>query len=139
MRFSRYILLFLFLLALSISDVPTRTVAGDDEVKICPVHHVPLWKETRRIAYGLIPGEGDGCDSNRAKAAEQFFPYANSKVDGGCVTSADSPKTREVLYCPKCRAVEKAWPCLITRDTPIITTLPRPRIISIPPSPGRGR
>lgn len=136
MRLSRYILLF-FLLAVSISDVGTRRVAGDDEVKICPVHHVPLQKETLKIAYGLVPGEA--CDLIRDKAAEQFFPYANSVVNGGCVTDPDSPKTADVLYCPKCRAAEKAWSCLTTRETPIITTLPPPRITSIPRTPGRRR
>lgn len=124
------------MLAVGVSDVPTRRVAGDNQVKICPLHQVVLQKDTLKIAYGLVPGEA--CDSNRVKAAAQFFPYANSIVYGGCVTDPDSPKTEEVLYCPKCRAVEKTWPCLTT-DSPIITTLPPPRIISLPPTPGRRR
>jgi hypothetical protein len=129
MRLSKYIFLFL-MLAVVISDVPTRSAAGNNEVTICPVHQVVLKKETLKIAYGLVPGEP--CDLNRAKAAAQLFPYANSVVHGGCVTDSNSPKTVEVLYCPKCRAAEKAWRCLTTSDTLIITTLPPPRITRLP-------
>lgn len=132
MSFSRYIFLFL-MLAVSISAVPTHRVAGDDEVKICPIHHVPLKRETLKIVYGLIPDEPSNCD--RVKVAEQYFPYANSVVYGGCVVGPDSPKTKDVPYCSKCRAAEKAWSCLTTRDTPIITTLPPPRVTILPTLP----
>ena len=128
MKPTRYFL-FAFALALAIAAAPAKRVSGDDE-KLCPVHHVPLKREQLGIVYGLV---SHPCDIfSRAKAEEKYFPYANSIVYGGCVVFPDSPKTEEVLYCPKCREVEKTWPCLETGDTPIITTLP---LRKVPPRP----
>jgi len=36
----------------------------------------------------------------------------------------DPPEYVEVLYCPKCREAEKAWPCVETRETPMVSQLP---------------
>src|SRR2546430_757653 len=107
MRFARYIVL-LSLLGFAFAGVPPARVSGDEE-KLCPVHHVPLKKEKLQILYGLV---ADPCDIfDRAKASEKYFPYPNSVVYGGCLIFPDSPKDTEVLYCPKCREVEKTWPC----------------------------
>jgi hypothetical protein len=131
MRFARYIAL-LSLLGFTFAGMLAARVSGDEE-KVCPVHHVPLKKEKLQIVYGLVI---DPCSTfDRAKASGEYFPYANSVVYGGCVIFPDSPKEEEVLYCPKCREVEKTWPCLETRDTPIITTLPAPRDTRLPTRP----
>jgi hypothetical protein len=93
-----------------------------DKTKICPVHHVPLKRQRLGIGYGLVT---DNCgDMDRLWAAVKYFPYANRVIYGGCDIETNSPRYEEVLYCPKCREVEKTWPCLETHDTPIITTLP---------------
>src|SRR5215813_4526132 len=117
MRFVQYTVL-LCLLTLALTSGRMATVSGEEE-KVCPVHHVPLKKKKLEIIYGLVL---DPCNTfDRAKASEEYFPYANSVAYGGCIERPHSPKHREVLYCPKCREVEKTWPCLETRDTPMIT------------------
>jgi hypothetical protein len=124
MRPYRY-LLSLPLLAILIFGLPATAISDDNKEQLCPVHHVPLRKERLGITYGLVV---DPCFSfDRIKAEEKYFPYANSVIYGGCLIYPDSPKDEEVLYCPKCREVEKSWPCLETNETPIITTLPPPR------------
>ena len=133
MKFSSFNLLILILAVVAVAGVPTLSVASDSEEKMCPVHHVPLKKEKLKIAYGLIPDEP--CNADRRKAAKQHFPLANSVVEGGCVILPDSPKYEEVLYCPKCREVEKTWRCLATSETPIITTLPPSRVTRLPTRP----
>jgi hypothetical protein len=120
------------MLTLAFAGPPVPTVSGD-EVKVCPVHHVPLKKDKLEIIYGLVV---DSCDtSDRRKASERYFPFDNAVAYGGCVIFEDSPKYKEVRYCPKCREVEKTWPCLETRDTPMISTLPALRITSLPTRP----
>ena len=126
--------LVLVLVILAVIGAPqTRASHGDaDEPTFCPVHHVPLMRGRVEIVYGLIV---DVCDRDLAEAAEKYFPYANSVVYGGCLSPVDPPHLKEVLYCPKCRELEKTWPCLETRETPIITTLPPPRVIKPPTGP----
>jgi hypothetical protein len=127
MRVTRYILL-LSLLAFAFASGSTARVSGGED-KLCPVHRVPLKKEKLEIIYGLVV---DPCDTfDRARSSEKYFPYANSVIYGGCIITPHSPKEQEVLYCPKCREVEKTWPCIETRDTPIIMTLP-PRVTRLP-------
>jgi hypothetical protein len=123
MKVTRYILL-LSLLAFAFASVPTTRVSGGED-KFCPVHHVPLKKEKLEIIYAssLIPATFD-----RDGSSEKYFPYANSVVYGACISTPDSPKNQEVLYCPNCRDVEKTWPCIETHDTAIITTLSPPRV-----------
>ena len=129
-RVTRYILL-LSLLAFAFASVPTARVSGGQD-KLCPVHRVPLKKEKLEIIYGLVV---DPCDTfDRSRSSEKYFPYANSVIYGGCLIFPNSPKDKEVLYCPKCRELEKTWPCLETRDTPLITTLPAPRVTRLPPA-----
>jgi len=130
MKFARYIVL-LSLLGFALVGMPAARVSGGEE-KLCPVHHIPLKKEKLTIVYGLV---AEPCDSSdRTTASEKHFPYARSVVYGGCIIFPNSPKDKEVLYCTKCRDVEKKWPCLETRDTPMITTLPAPRVTRLPPT-----
>ena len=119
MRRIASLLLFLLLL-LNVAGAPQTRASH--KPKICPVHRVPLKHEQLAIVYGLVVLPCDTFD--RAEAAEKYFPYANSVIYGGCVIELDSPRYKEITYCPKCREVEKTWPCLETHDTPIITTLP---------------
>ena len=108
---------------------PTRAshAPPDDKTKICPVHHVRLKRQRLGIVYGLVAD--DPCGSmERLWTEVKYFPYANSEIYGGCVIEPDSPRNKEVLYCPKCREVEKTWPCLETHDTPIITTVPSRKV-----------
>lgn len=122
MKLYRYIPLFPLLIILLLS-IPTPEVSSDSTEEMCPVHHLPLKRERLEIIYGLVATVR--CDTwDRTKAEEKYFPYANSESYGGCLMDADSPKYKEVLYCPKCRAVEKTWPCIETHSTPMITNLP---------------
>lgn len=121
MRIARYILM-LPLLSILIFSLPATVVSGDSKEKMCPVHHVSLKKEKLEIIYGLVDESCVGLD--RIKSQGQYFPYANSVVYGGCLIYPNSPKYKDILYCSKCREVEKSWPCLETNDTPIITKLP---------------
>jgi hypothetical protein len=124
----KYILALLLPAILSLS-IPAAGVSTNNKGKYCPVHHVLLKKEKLKILYGLVLLPCDTLD--RVKVAATYFPYANSVAYGGCVIEPDSPEYEEVLYCAKCREVEReaeSWPCLETRDTPIITTLPTPTI-----------
>jgi hypothetical protein len=130
MRFARYIVV-ISLLGFALVGVPTGEGLGAEE-KLCPVHHIPLKKEKLKIVYGLVVEPCDSSDRNAA--SEKHFPYANPVVYGGCIIFPNSPKDKEVLYCSKCRDVEKKWPCLETRDTPMITTLPPPRVTRLPPT-----
>jgi hypothetical protein len=117
--------LLLFLLLLGVVGAPQMQGSGatDKNRDACPVHHTPLKREKLEIVYGLVL---DPCNTDRrARVAEKHFPYANSVVYGGCVIFPDSPTDKEVTYCSKCREVEKTWPCLETRDTPIATKLSR--------------
>jgi hypothetical protein len=133
MKLSSFIFVFLILAVVAFAGVPTSSLANDSEEKMCPVHHVPLKKEKLEISYGLIPDEP--CNVDRRKAAKQYFPFANSVVDGGCVILPNSPKYQEVLYCPECREVEKTWRCLKTSEPPIITTFPATRVTRLPTQP----
>jgi hypothetical protein len=127
MRRSAYLILSVFLLVIIVGTPQTRgSDVSNDEPTLCPLHHVPLRHEKLEIVYGLV---NDPCmTDDHAKAAEKYFPYANSVVYGGCVIFPDSPEDKEVAYCPKCREVEKTWPCLETRNTPIVTKLPQRRV-----------
>lgn len=121
MRSFKY-LFVLLLLALSVFNEPAKEASAGSREKRCPIHHVVLKKEKLPIIYGeaVLP-----CESfSRWRAASKYFPYANSAVYGGCVITDDSPKYKEVLYCEKCREVEKNWPCLETETTPMIEKLP---------------
>lgn len=71
----------------------------------CPVHHVPLKEDRVEISYGLM--DGSLISPDRIEWQEKYFPYANSVVYGGCVIESYSPQYAEVLYCWKCRKVEK--------------------------------
>ena len=127
MKRSPYLVLLL-LLAISVAGGGAQHVsAGNNDETLCPVHHVPLKREKLGLFYGLVAQ--DPCDTlDRIEAERKYFPYANSSVYGGCVRYSDSPDYKEVLYCPKCREVEKTWPCLETRETPILN----PRVTRLP-------
>jgi hypothetical protein len=122
----------LLLLLLSVAGAGTQYVsAGNHDETLCPVHHVRLKRESLKLFYGLVAG--DPCETlDHIEAMEKYFPYANSNVHGGGVRYPDSPDYKEVLYFPRCREVEKLWPCLATRGTPIVTQLPLPRVTRLP-------
>jgi len=128
MRRAAY-LISVLLLILPITSGGGQPASASD-AKLCPVHHLPLKHGKREIVYGLV---ADVCDSfAHAQAEHKYFPYANSVAYGGCLVFPDSPKSEDVLYCPKCREVERAWPCLVTGETPIVTELPPPRVTKLP-------
>src|SRR5205085_1558046 len=122
MKRSTYFVFFLLLLV-SVTAGGTQYVpGGDNDETLCPVHHVPLKREKLGLFYGL--GAKDPCDTlDRIEARGKYFPYANSNQYGGRVRYSGAPDYKEVLYCPKCRAVENTWPCLETRETPIANPL----------------
>jgi hypothetical protein len=108
----------LLILSVALSNFPVSEVSGGGHPKSCPVHHLRLKKEKLEIVYGLVV---DPCGSSeRIASAAKNFPYANSVIYGGCVVESDSPTYKEVLYCERCREVEKSWPCLETEPLPII-------------------
>ena len=120
MRMRKYIFGVL-ILAVALSNIPAREVSGGGQPKRCPVHHLRLKKERLEIIYGLVVDPCAG--SERIASAAKNFPYANSVIYGGCVMEPDSPTYKEVLYCDRCREVEKSWPCLETEPLPIIKRL----------------
>jgi ankyrin repeat protein len=71
--------------------------------KYCVVHHMRLQKGTATVLYGLP------YISKEYQQAVKGFPNANTRVSGGCLVGRDSPRTREVLYCPLCREAEATW------------------------------
>jgi hypothetical protein len=129
MRNSRYILV-LPLLAVLIFSLPALAISGVSKEKMYPVHQVSLKKERLDIIYGLVDYSCFSLD--RVKSQEKYFPYANSVIYGGCVIEPDAPKYKDVLYCEKCREVERNWPCMETPDIQINTTLSPPRVTKLP-------
>jgi hypothetical protein len=108
------------MLAIALSNLPIGEASGGYP-KSCPVHHLRLRREKLGIIYGLV---ADPCaGSERIASAAKNFPYANSVIYGGCVIEPSSPKYKEVLYCERCREVEKSWPCLETQPLPVIKKL----------------
>jgi hypothetical protein len=107
MRKTSTYLFLLLVLATFIYGAPATSGSKYSGGKTCPVHHLELKKERLKIMYGMM---NDTCP-DRLNAAPKYFPYANSVVYGGCVIKAKSPEYKDVLYCEKCRAVRKNWPC----------------------------
>ncbi|HLM01613.1 MAG TPA: hypothetical protein VK400_11210 [Pyrinomonadaceae bacterium] len=72
----------------------------------CEVHQEILIKDKITISYGHwhFLYDYDAYQSAKPKS----FPYANSRFGGGDIEE-DSPKYVEILYCQKCRAIEKVW------------------------------
>ncbi len=70
----------------------------------CSVHKVKLQEEEVPVRYGLIRFSAD-----YIAAKNELFPNAKSFVLGGCIVSPTNAKTRNVKYCPQCRAAESAW------------------------------
>jgi hypothetical protein len=128
MKRSAYFVALLLLILSAAARGSQYASASDRDETVCPVHHVPLQREKLGLAYGLV-AHGP-CDTlDRIEAKEKYFPYANSSVYGGFVRDSNSPDYIEIMYCPKCREVEKSWPCLETRETRIITP---PRVTVLP-------
>jgi hypothetical protein len=70
----------------------------------CAVHQVVLQHGSARIVYGLVRYSPD-----RIEAERELFPHSNRVSLGGCTVRPDAPRTREVTFCPKCRAAEEVW------------------------------
>ena len=130
MKRSAYLVwLFLFLLSVAGGEIQGVSGQNNDE-RLCPIHHVPLKREKLKVLYGRVAN--DPCDLDRAQAMEKYFPFANGVLDGGYNILTDPPEYVEVLYCPKCREAEKAWPCVETRETGIVTQLPLRQVMRLP-------
>jgi hypothetical protein len=63
----------------------------------CAVHQVVLQHGSARIVYGLVRYSPDRIEAERELSL------------GGCTVRPDAPRTREVTFCPKCRAAEEVW------------------------------
>jgi hypothetical protein len=72
----------------------------------CELHGLPLEAGTATILYGLPDRRWL---AERREAAEARFPHASSFVLGGCIVSDDAPRTRNVRFCPACRAASAEW------------------------------
>ena len=119
------------LILLSLAGVGPRRASAVKDETLCPVHHVPLLAERVQLLYGLVAR--DPCETlDRVQAREKYFPYANSSAYGGGIKSSDAPDYRDVSFCPRCREVEKTWPCLETRGTAIVNPVPASRITTLP-------
>jgi hypothetical protein len=80
----------------------TRDMTGTTTV--CPVHDQPLREESIRISYGT-PFYWEECEAAR----RELFPFANSDVCGGCISTESSPWWARVRYCQVCREVQNTW------------------------------
>ncbi len=72
------------------------------EEKMCPVHGLELRAGRVPIEYGLLRYPDD------YREASASFPYACSKVPGGCCIDYNK-KYAQIRYCPECRKAEKAY------------------------------
>jgi len=71
---------------------------------VCPVHGVDLRVGKVWIEYGLYCFSDDFVEAQSAR-----FPWANSRVMGGCIIRHGVPGRVDVKYCPECRESEKAY------------------------------
>jgi hypothetical protein len=83
------------------TDQQTSYVKGEHEY--CVVHEAQLQKGTATVLYGLP------YISKEYQQAVKGFPNANTRVSGGCLVGRNSPRTKDVLYCPLCREAEATW------------------------------
>ncbi len=80
----------------------------DQKSGICHVHQIKMELRTVEIHYGLPVADSSQTPIPRAwlpkllAATAAEFPNADDLSAGGCVVSADSPKTRKVYMCPNC-------------------------------------
>jgi hypothetical protein len=79
----------------------TCYIKGEHEY--CVVHEAELQKGTATIVYGLP------YISKEYQQAVKGFPNANTSVSGGCLVGRNSPRTKDVLYCPGCREAQATW------------------------------
>lgn len=71
---------------------------------ICGLHGERLVEGVAPIVFGLVH-----LSDRYLTAVEREFPNSCKVVYGGCLVGQDSPKTRWVKYCPRCRQAEESW------------------------------
>ncbi len=69
----------------------------------CKVHGVGLKSDWVPVIYGE-PGYVPGYHQ-----ASKDFPNGDTKVEGGCVSTPDSPKTQLISFCKACRKAKAKW------------------------------
>jgi len=82
----------------------SRQIQELEVEKRCRIHGITLEKGEAPISYGMPV-----VDNVYEKARLKKFPNANSRIEGGCEVSADSPKIQSVFFCPQCRVAESEW------------------------------
>jgi hypothetical protein len=68
---------------------------------LCPVHRTRLEHGEARVLYGLPDEDGS------TRARRKRFPFAKSRVLGGCMLGNE--RTSAVEFCAACREAEAAW------------------------------
>jgi TonB family protein len=103
---------------------PLARLDGRIPEERCPLHDEAMQLDTVPIIYGLPPatskyakvdvisffrGVWDGLTHRETyeEASLKKFPNSNMTIGGGCIVGDE--RKAEVLYCPKCRAVEMNW------------------------------
>jgi hypothetical protein len=105
----------MMLLVAAISGL-TRGAPTDDPETTCPVHKAEMKKDIVPAIYGLILLDTEDYFEQYKRAREELFPNSNREYYGGCVIDRNATKTKEVMYCPRCREAEEQW----GRDHPVI-------------------
>lgn len=86
------------------STVGCKSTQQTRAEEVCVLHNVPLKEAAVPIVYGepsFRPGYFE--------AQQENFPFARTRVLGGCVVSWNSPNEQDVLYCTDCRAARNEW------------------------------
>jgi len=76
------------------------------DIEVCEVHTSKMDYKEVKIAYGLfVPGP----DEPSGDTARRLFPHRHEYSFGGCVVSADSPKTEMAYVCSDCKKAYEKW------------------------------
>lgn len=75
------------------------------EADRCEVHHVTMSKQDVPIEYGYPSPEL----FRFMEAAAKLFPHSGMPLQGGCVINQNSPHSRQVFVCSRCRSEAAAW------------------------------
>lgn len=68
---------------------------------ICPLHHLPMTRESVPVSYGLS-------DSGSMAERERSFPFGRNSIQGGNSPNLTVSESR-AWVCPECLKVEAAW------------------------------
>ena len=86
---------------------PNYSILSPDIDTICPLHNIPLRRDTVPVIYGLFRFDTE--QKTEHQAHQKLFPKSGFFVFGGCSFDDKAELTYDIMYCDVCRSTHFSW------------------------------